>query len=333
MAIPGFTPLTALSAPPQACLPSTPQALLNFAAQYLGVIFPTNYTQIVISETTPAAEDQDKIWLKVDSGGAPIGFFLYDSGAWEPITPQNVFFATDTGVANAISVNVSNYPYSALQSGLFIVKVAAENTGATTLTVNSFAAVPVKIGGADPYAAALKANFYYAFAYTGTGSTFEVLNPTPEVKSPTLVAQFAYQEASGTVPAVIPAGDTTIPINTTVSSSPFATLGGNAVALGEGSYFIQAGVFVIDTTGPAAGGMQLTLKNGGADLNWQDGYIDNVNAGAQISTSAVLEVAAGGSASITLQMRVEAGGQLTYGANQTSARAERIAYVSILKLA
>ncbi len=204
MAIPGFTPLTALNAPPQSCLPNTPQALLNFFAQYLGVIFPTNYTQIVVSETTPAPEDQDKIWLKVDSGGAPIGFFLYDSGAWVPITPQNVFFSTDTGVANAISVNVSNYPYSALQSGLFIVKVAAENTGATTLTVNSFAAVPVKIGGADPYAAALKANFYYAFTYTGT--TFEILNPTPEVKSPTLVAQFAYQEASGTVPAVIPLG-------------------------------------------------------------------------------------------------------------------------------
>ncbi len=92
-------------------------------------------------------------------------------------------------------------------------------------------------------------------------------------------------------------------------------------------------MYVIDTTGPSAGDIQLTLKNGGADLNWQDGFVDNVNDGGLISVSTPLVVASGGSASITLQMRVQVGGQLTYGANQTSARAERIAYVSILKLA
>jgi len=169
-------PLVPLAVPPQACLPATAQGLIDLAAQYLGVQFPTNYTQIVISDTTPAPADNGKIWLKVDGSGNPIGFFKYAGGVWTAVTPQNVFFGIDTGAANAISVNISNYPYATQQNGLFIVKVKAENTGATTLAINAFGAVAVKIGGADPYAKAFLADRWYAFTYTGT--TFEPLNPS-----------------------------------------------------------------------------------------------------------------------------------------------------------
>lgn len=324
-------PLVALSLPPQACLPTTAQGLINLAAQYLGVQFPTNYTQIVISDTTPAPADNGKIWLKVDGSGNPIGFFKYAGGVWTAITPQNVFFGIDTGAANAISVNISNYPYATQQNGLFIVKVKAANTGATTLAINAFGAVAVKIGGADPYANAFLADRWYAFTYTGT--TFEPLNPTPPVQSPTRAAQYVYTAPSGTAPVAIPSGNTTVPLNSTLpNSGTFGTLSGNAVALGEGTYFITGGVQLVDTAGTPGASVQLAIKNASAYINWQDAQVNNVDDTAFVTVQAIWVVPAAGSASISLEVSLSAG-NLHYGVDQTSARAERIASLTILKLA
>ena len=171
-------PLTALTAPPRLCFPTTVQGLLGYLAQYLAVQLPTGYTQIIVSQTTPDPEDNDKIWLKVDGSGNPIGFLLFSGGVWTPIAPGNVFIATDTGTANALSIVVPNYPHAALVPGVFVVKANADQTGAATLTVNGFAAVPIKIEGADPHEFAIIQGKWYALVFHG--GTFEILNPDPE---------------------------------------------------------------------------------------------------------------------------------------------------------
>jgi len=172
-----YYPLHALNVPPDICLPATTQAIINLVSQYVVGQFPVGFTQIVKSETTPIPADQDKIWLKVDGAGLPIGFFLFVGGNWEPIAPSELYFAADTGSANSVAITVPNYPHTALDNGLFVVKMNAANTGgAATLTVNAFAAVPIKIGGVDPYANALLEDHYYEFVYTGT--SFEILNPS-----------------------------------------------------------------------------------------------------------------------------------------------------------
>lgn len=163
-------------------VPETYQQLAELIGSVLRIPFPSGYTQIVVSSTTPLAADQGKIWLKVNGGGVALGFFKYAAGDWLPIAPSNVYFAEDIGTANAMAITVANYPYASLQPGLFVVQANAANTGAATLTVNAFAAKPIKIRGADPYANAFLADGYYLLFYTGT--VFEALNPKDEVITP-----------------------------------------------------------------------------------------------------------------------------------------------------
>lgn len=40
------------------------------------------YTPYIVGSSTPAVEDQDKIWHKLDSLGRPIGTYRYYSGTW-----------------------------------------------------------------------------------------------------------------------------------------------------------------------------------------------------------------------------------------------------------
>lgn len=326
-----YYPLHALNVPPDTCLPPTTQDIINLVAQYVVGQFPVGFTQIVKSETTPIPADQDKIWLKVDSGGFPIGFFLFAGGNWEPIAPAELYFAPDTGGANSVAITVPNYPHSALDNGLFVVKMNAANTGgAATLTVNAFAAVPIKIGGVDPYANALLEDHYYAFVYTGT--SFEPLGPTPPVQSPAKVAQFLYQEPSGTAAAAINSGTNAVPLNFVASADPFATLGGGAVALGEGTYLITAGVQILDNSGTPGVTGQFCIKNSAAYIGWKDFQCNNVDDTSFCEVQTVWVVPAGGSASISLEIAVSSGNGF-YAVDIGSARAERIASLTILKLA
>lgn len=328
-----YYPLHALNVPPDICLPATTQAIINLVSQYVVGQFPVGFTQIVKSDTTPIPADQDKIWLKVDSGGFPIGFFLFSGGDWEAIAPSELYFASDTGSANSVAITVPNYPHTALDNGLFVVKMNAANTGgAATMTVNAFAAVPIKIGGVDPYAKALLEDHYYAFVYTGT--SFEPLGPTPPVQSPAKAAVYIYEAPSGTAPVTIPSGNTTVPLNITLpNSANFGTLSGNAVALGEGTYVITGTVQLVDTAGPPAGMLQFAIKNAAAYINWQDLQINNVDDTSLVTVSAVWVVPAGGSASISLELSLSSASDLKYGVDVSSARSERIASLTILKLA
>lgn len=72
---------------------TTPQRFaLDVVAGMTGYL-PGQYGTIIISETTPAAEDRDKPWLKLLPGGAPFGnIFTYYLGKWvapNPIAPDS----------------------------------------------------------------------------------------------------------------------------------------------------------------------------------------------------------------------------------------------------
>jgi hypothetical protein len=55
----------------------------------------TGYIPYVISSTTPSVDDQDKVWIKLDGGGRPIGTFLFYAGNWR---------RTFTGLASEVKV-------------------------------------------------------------------------------------------------------------------------------------------------------------------------------------------------------------------------------------
>lgn len=165
---------TAGTIDPGACY-GTWQETLNAFAAALRIPFPSGYTQIVVSASTPDPSDQGKIWLKVTSGGAPVGFFYYSGGSWVPVNPPNVYFGTDSGAVNAYVVGAVSptYPLAALSQGVFFIKITTQNTGASTLQINAFAAAAIKVGGADLWPGALKVNRWYAMVFDGTN--FEVV--------------------------------------------------------------------------------------------------------------------------------------------------------------
>lgn len=155
---------------PQGFCPTTEQARLNGYAAALSIILPDYYGQFVISSSTPAAEDQDKVWLKLDGSGNPIGFFLYVGGAWTQISAPNVWVGDCAGSANAYTLTVSNYPSSTgpRTNDVFIVSIPAANTGASTLNLNSTGNKDIKSAGAALWDGALEADKWYTLVYDGT---------------------------------------------------------------------------------------------------------------------------------------------------------------------
>jgi hypothetical protein len=167
---------TAGTIDPGACF-GTWQETLNAFAAALRIPFPSGYTQILVSSSNPDPGDIGKVWLKTTGGGAAIGFYFYSGGAWRPINPPNVYFGSDVGAVNAYLVNALTPVYptftpDALNTGVFFVKIANTNTGASTIQINAYAAVAVKVAGADLWPGALKAGHWYAMVFDGTN--FEV---------------------------------------------------------------------------------------------------------------------------------------------------------------
>ena len=67
---------------PTSCYPSSPQQLYNSMFS-LGSALAPDLTGVVISDTTPSANDQDKAWIKTNAGDPVYPFpFVYSNGAW-----------------------------------------------------------------------------------------------------------------------------------------------------------------------------------------------------------------------------------------------------------
>lgn len=157
---------------PQGFCPSTEQERLDEYAESLSITIGNYYGQFVISGTTPSSGDQDKVWLKLDGGGAPIGFFYYVSGVWTQIDPPNVWVATAGGSVNAYTLTVSNYPSTTgpRTNDVFFFSIPAlqGNTAASTLNLNATGAKNVKSANSDLWAGALEEKKWYSVVYDGT---------------------------------------------------------------------------------------------------------------------------------------------------------------------
>lgn len=65
----------------QNCWPAAPQTLINeYSDKVRGQL--EDLTGIIASETEPDPEDRDKLWVKLDGSGRPVGHYFYGSGAW-----------------------------------------------------------------------------------------------------------------------------------------------------------------------------------------------------------------------------------------------------------
>ena len=63
------------------CWPATPQSFVNeIFEKTRGEL--SDISGVIISETTPDPADQDKLWVKIDGGGFPVGTFIFNGGEW-----------------------------------------------------------------------------------------------------------------------------------------------------------------------------------------------------------------------------------------------------------
>lgn len=73
---------------PQGCLPATRQELANFNAASIAVQFlGSSYALLNRSVSTPAPEDNDRIWARLNTAGQLVGFYYFFNGAWRRWAP------------------------------------------------------------------------------------------------------------------------------------------------------------------------------------------------------------------------------------------------------
>jgi hypothetical protein len=69
--------------------PSTFQALIEAVAQFTLYQFDPDYILVVKGPNTPQAQDQNKLWLKTDAIGRPLGLFVIYNGQWRQVATGN----------------------------------------------------------------------------------------------------------------------------------------------------------------------------------------------------------------------------------------------------
>lgn len=74
--------------PPDFC-PATEQERADGYAAEMTVEVPGSNTSVIIQQSTPGADDRDKLWVKTDGDGNPQGEFIFspDVGDWVRATP------------------------------------------------------------------------------------------------------------------------------------------------------------------------------------------------------------------------------------------------------
>lgn len=167
---------------PDGFCPTSWQSTLNQFASLLVVSIPTA-NGVLIQDAEPAVDERDQLWIKTLPAEPYVeGAFVYKGGKWQAVPGQRIYFQ-DTGVANAMVVDTGEGISSTafLLNRLFLIRVAAANTGATTLAVDSLAAAAVKKqNGVELAAGDIKAGQLALIAWDGTDAIFEVLTTLPD---------------------------------------------------------------------------------------------------------------------------------------------------------
>jgi len=71
-----------VGAPDPSWHPQTFTDACAFLDQLITAALNGPYIPYIISSSTPAVENQDKVWFKLDSSGRPLGYYFYYSGNW-----------------------------------------------------------------------------------------------------------------------------------------------------------------------------------------------------------------------------------------------------------
>lgn len=73
-----------LDAPEPTWKPLTATDLFSKIDERLRAAFPdtVGYIPYFISNTNPSVDDQDKVWIKTDGSGKPLGTYIFYNGAW-----------------------------------------------------------------------------------------------------------------------------------------------------------------------------------------------------------------------------------------------------------
>jgi len=68
--------------------PGTFKDLLSSVAEHMGI--GGSAKSLSFGSSTPAVEDQDKPWLKLDGNGDSLGWHIYTGTKWAPIKPIGI---------------------------------------------------------------------------------------------------------------------------------------------------------------------------------------------------------------------------------------------------
>ena len=81
--------LSAATLPANTGYPGNVQDLLKLIESYISVTSDPTLSTFVISNATPPAEDNDKVWFQTQPGvsGAPQSIRLFVDGSWQEFTP------------------------------------------------------------------------------------------------------------------------------------------------------------------------------------------------------------------------------------------------------
>lgn len=135
---------------------ANPTTLQGLVDELNGLFLPEGltggpFTAFVLSSTTPAVGDQDKVWFKTDGNGRPLGVYLFYSGNWRK------FYTGKVGQITMFNGNPSTYFTAGLGivggewdgwalcdgnngtpnlSNLFVIGGAMDNVGITGYTTN-----------------------------------------------------------------------------------------------------------------------------------------------------------------------------------------------------
>lgn len=162
----------------------------NFVRLREAILAMAEYSgrRLIVGEEPPVGERSDAIWIPPDFRA--IFVWSVAGSKWVPIR-DTPLFATSLQSANAYSVTLAG-DWTALEelAGRIITfRTPGANTGAATLKVNAFAAVPLKKrGGVDLAAGELGAGAIHVALYDS--GVFEVLNPVVTFEPPVVSKTF-----------------------------------------------------------------------------------------------------------------------------------------------
>ena len=79
--------------------PATFALLVAAIAEHIGIGGLLSTTGINKGSGTPAANDQDKPWFRLDGDGNPVGWYWYNSTRWDPVEPIGKCIPLDKAVS------------------------------------------------------------------------------------------------------------------------------------------------------------------------------------------------------------------------------------------